>query len=195
MLTARRLLVRTLASWVGLLQSVRLAIGPIVSLMCRSLYDNIKNAAFWSSYIKLSDLARFRLIWWLENLQDLNGFLFCKEPTICNFEYSVVGDVSDRGFFVYKVNSKQRLFSRPFTAVEFQESSTFRELTAVHETWTNEDILAEFSGKTVGHYTDNKAVTYILSGGSRNFRLQKLSLEIFLTLRKYRIILVTTWIC
>ena len=31
LLTARRFLVRTLASWVGLLQSVRLAVGPIVS--------------------------------------------------------------------------------------------------------------------------------------------------------------------
>ena len=37
-------------------------------------------------------------------------------------------------------------------------------------------------------------VTFILSGGSRNPRLQKLSLEIFLALRKYRILLVPTWI-
>ena len=122
----------------------------------------------------------------------MNGYPICKEPTICKFEFSVGGDASDRGFFVYKVNSKQRLFSRPFTAVEFQESSTFKELTAVHETWTNDEILTEFSGKTVGHYTDNKAVTFILSGGSRNPRLQKLSLEIFLALRKFRIVWVPT---
>ena len=110
------------------------------------------------------------------------------------FEFSVAGDASDRGFFVYKLNSKERLFFRPFTAVESKESSTFKELTAVHETWTREDVLVEYSGKTVGHYTDNKAVTFILSGGSRNSRLQKLALEIFLALRKYRILLVPTWV-
>ena len=45
LLSARRFLVKTLASWVGLLQSVRLALGPVVSIMCRSLYDSIKPAS------------------------------------------------------------------------------------------------------------------------------------------------------
>jgi hypothetical protein len=80
------------------------------------------------------------------------------------FEFSVAGDASDGGFFVYRVNSKQRLFSRPFTAVESQESSAFKELTAVHETWTNEDILAKFSGKNCWTFIDNKAVTFIFVG-------------------------------
>ena len=39
LLTKRRLFVKSLASWVGLLQSCRLAIGPLVSIMCRALYD------------------------------------------------------------------------------------------------------------------------------------------------------------
>jgi hypothetical protein len=131
----------------------------------------------------LSDLTRFQLNWWLENLENLNGFPICKEPTIVKFEFSVAGGASDRGFFVYRVNSKQRLFSKPFTAAESQESSTFQELTAVIETWTNEDFLVKFTGNTVGHYKDTKAVTFILSGGSRNPGLQKLSLEIFLVLK------------
>jgi hypothetical protein len=80
------------------------------------------------------------------------------------FEFSVAGDASDGEFFVYRVNSKQRLFSRPFTAVESQESSAFEKLTAVHETWTNEDILAKFSGKNCWTFIDNKAVTFIFVG-------------------------------
>ena len=109
-------------------------------------------------------------------MENLNGFPICKEPTIVKFEFSVAGGASDRGFFVYRVNSKQRLFSGPFTAAESQESSTFQELIAVIETWINEDFLVKFTGNTVGHYTDTKAVTFILSGGSRNPGLQKLSL-------------------
>ena len=41
----------------------------------------------------------------------------------------------------------------------------------MHEVWTNEDNLIEFAGQTVGHYTDNKAVVFILSGGSRQPKL------------------------
>ena len=47
LLSLRRVLVKNLASWVGLLQSCRLAIGPLVSIMCRSLYDQISGAKAW----------------------------------------------------------------------------------------------------------------------------------------------------
>ena len=50
------------------------------------------------------------------------------------------------------------------------------------ETWSKPDILEEFRGKTVGHFTDSKAVVFILSGGFRNPRLQALSMSVFLTL-------------
>ena len=53
-LSVRRVGVKTLASWVGSLQACRLAIGPLVSIMCRSLYDDIKQARTWSSFINLS---------------------------------------------------------------------------------------------------------------------------------------------
>ena len=123
------------------------------------------------------------------------GTPICQDASIVKFKLSVAGDAIDRGFLcVYKVESKQRLFSRPFTVVESQESSTFKELTAVHETWTNPDILNEFAGKTIGHYGDNKAICYILAGGSRQPKLQKLVLDIFMSLRKFNILLVPTWV-
>jgi len=87
LLKARRFKVKALASWVGLLQSVRLAVGPLVSLMCRSLYDVIKSAQYWSSFVKLTNLARFQLEWWVENLEELNGYPICKEPTVVKFEF------------------------------------------------------------------------------------------------------------
>ena len=49
--------VRQLASCVGKLQSLRLAIGPIVSIMCRSLYNTIKLAFSWNSSIKLDKFS------------------------------------------------------------------------------------------------------------------------------------------
>ena len=61
-------LVKKLASWVGLLQSCKLAIGPVVSIMCRALYDTIKLAPFWSSNIKLSLSSILKIEWWRCNL-------------------------------------------------------------------------------------------------------------------------------
>ena len=45
--------VKRLASWVGKLQSLRLAIGPIVSIMCRAIYNVIKLSHTWSSPVTL----------------------------------------------------------------------------------------------------------------------------------------------
>ena len=194
LLSKRRVQVKQLASWVGLLQSCSLAVGPVVNIMCRSLYDDIKRAHTWFSTIELSDLAKFQLKWWIENLPSLSEYPICKDSTIVGFEFSIASDASDRGFFAYKVASKQRVFSRPFSVAESEESSTFKELTAIHETWTREDVLIEFSGQTVGHYTDNKGCVFILGGGSRQLKLQALALAIFLSLRRHGITLIPVWV-
>ena len=83
------------------------------------------------------------------------------------------GSIGDRRFFLNTVSFPC------FSA----DSSTFRELTAGHETWTNIDILLSYSGQSVVHYTDNKAVVCIsiLGGASRQTKLKKMALEIFLT--------------
>ena len=92
-------------------------------------------------------------------------FPICKEPTIVEFEFFVAGGASDRGFFVCRVNSKQRLLSGPFTAVESRKSSTFRDLIAEIETWIKKDFLVKVYLNTIGHYIDIKAVTFFVVGG------------------------------
>ena len=160
--------------------------------MC--IRDSISNARSWETILAISPKCYKQIDWWVNNLSSLNGYPIRKQSSITAFEFALAGDASDRGFFTYKVESLKRAFSRPFTADESEESSTFRELTAVEETWTKPDILEEFRGKTIGHYTDSKAVVYILSGGSRNPRLQALSLSVFLNLRKYGITLIPMWL-
>ena len=64
----------------------------------------------------------------------------------------------------------------------------------MHETWTNEVVLVEFEGQTVGYYIDNVAVVYILGSGSKQPKLQALAMEVFMSLRKYRITLCPVWI-
>ena len=64
--------VKSLAGFVGLLQSLRKATGPIVSVMTRSLYREIVKARSWSSFCKLTELAHFELSWWKDNIQFLS---------------------------------------------------------------------------------------------------------------------------
>ena len=52
----------------------------------------------------------------------------------------------------------------------------------------------EYANRTIGHYGDNKAVGFILAGGSRQPKLQKLALDIFLALKKFNITLVPIWV-
>ena len=117
-----------------------------------------------------------------------------EDPTVLRFDFNLASDASNRGCFVYRISPNQRIFSRPFTAAESKESSTFKELSAVHGVWTDVTILEEFRGCTVGHYTDSKATVAILGGGSRNTKLQKLAIEIFLSLLAFNIKLVPVWV-
>ena len=117
-----------------------------------------------------------------------------RSPTITKFELSIASDAGSKGYFVYKLLVKCRVISGHFTPAEAKESSTFRELTAVHETWTDKVIFVDFEGQTVGHYTDNVAVVYILCSGSKQPKLQSLAMEVFMSLTKYRITLCPVWI-
>ena len=60
-MSSRRVHVKNLASWVGLLQSVRLAVGPLISLMCRSIYDDISNARSWKLFCNFPTNVSIRL--------------------------------------------------------------------------------------------------------------------------------------
>ena len=121
---SRRVSVRSLALWVGLLQSCRLAISPLVSIMCRRLYDIIKSAQTWNSHVRLDASCLFCLNWWLTELPSLTEFDICPEPSLVQFSFSLASDASEGGYFVYKVDSKDKVISRPFTLQEAKESST-----------------------------------------------------------------------
>ena len=77
--------VKRLASWVGKLQSLRLAIGPVVSIMCRALYQSIKDAKTWSSFIRLGKYSIFEVQWWYNNLQ-----LYTSYPIVISSESVIV---------------------------------------------------------------------------------------------------------
>ena len=190
----KRVKVKLVARLVGKLQAVRLATGPIVAVLTRSLYVAVAAAKSWKSWIELTEMAKFELRWWQENLQLVAKFPIDGKLSTEPVSYEVTSDASGIGHYVYLVGrSNTRLASRAFSAEERLQSSTWRELKAVHEVWTDPAMLKRFSGSRISHYTDNKAVAAIIAKGTRNPRLQPLVVQTVLAVRSAGIVLEAVW--
>ena len=186
--------VQSLASFVGLLQSVRLATGPIVSVMTRSLYHVINGAKNWCSFVRLDDLAKFEVSWWQQNIRSVSKFPMSKDLTTIPASCKIASDGSGVGHFSYELGGKTCLATRPFTKQESEESSTYRELLAFHDTWTKDENLIKFKGMRVAHHTDSQALVHVIAKGSRNRKLQPLIMKASLKLREYGIIVEPVWL-
>ena len=82
-------------------------------------------------------------------------------------------------------DDKSILAARAFTEEERKESSTWRELTAFRDTWTNPKVLAKFAGTGIVHDTVNEAMVHVIATGSRNRRLHPLVVKTVLALRNH----------
>ena len=185
--------VRILASFVGLLQSVRLATGPIVSVMTRSLYHSINQARRWESFIKLDDLAILEVEWWMNNVRSVAKYPMKKDLSAVPAVVKTASDGSGIGYFSYEIGNKTCLARRAFTPEETLQSSTFRELLAFHDTWTNVENLSRFQGLKISHHTDSQALVHIIAKGSRNRKLQPMIMKVTLSLREFGIVVEPVW--
>ena len=193
-LQVRTCKVKKVAQVVGTLQSVRLAAGPITAVMTRSLYMAVREAATWSSFIILDQLAKFELAWWLENLEEVSKYPIQGSLSTTPIAYEVASDASGVGHFSYMVGgSRIMLATRAFTEEERGQSSTWRELAAVRDTWTNPEVLRQFQGCRVAHYTDSQAMAAIITKGSRNAKLHPMVVEVALALRRHGISMEAVW--
>ena len=92
-----------------------------------------------------------------------------------------------------KDDDKSTLAARAFTEEERKMSSTWRELTAFRDTWTNPEVLAKFAGTGIVHYMDNQAMVQVIAKGSRNRHLQPLIVNTVLALRNHGIKMTSVW--
>ena len=187
--------VRKLARLVGKLQALRLATGPIVSVLTRSLYAAISSCSSWSAWTKLDDLAIFEVDWWEKNLRYTSKFPISVALTTLTTAHKVASDASDIGHYVYLTGKVPRMLAgRAFSLEEQEQSSTWRELKAFYDCWTNPKNLQEFANTQIAHYTDNKAMAFIIEKGSRNRKLHPMIVEATLSLRHYGISMKAMWV-
>ena len=135
LLSSRKVKVRSLARFVGLLQSCGRALGGIVRLRTRLLYAWLNEKleiGSYDFYHALSEKEKEELSFWISNLNDLNGYFFDPKLSCLETNFSVVTDASSSGMFGYQISSSYEILLRKmFTAEEVKSSSTVRELLAL----------------------------------------------------------------
>ena len=107
----------------------------------------------------------------------------------------IVGDASDRGLYAFNYGDGVETLARrmfTFTAKEAKEGSTYREVLLIHEVYCSGDVWKFFNRK-IRHLTNNKAVEWIFKSGSRNHRIYKLIVEVFLFCHVHQIHLAVSW--
>ena len=181
---------RVLASIVGQIISMSLAIGPVARLRTRILYDLLNSRRSWSDMLRMSDAARQEMQFWKFSIEFLNGCPIWFSPGATRIVFS---DASASGYGgCHEVEIGPDIAHGQWSQYETTLSSTWRELKAVAL------VLSSFIPKLAGHrvkwFTDNQNVVRIVEAGSRKQHLHCIALQIFETCFRNCIRLDMEWI-
>jgi hypothetical protein len=164
---------RALASLVGQIISMSAAMGAVVRLKTRYMYNCLVARLGWDSLVYVDHNALSEMFFWQKNMFSVNGRSL-RETTIC--ELIVYTDASNKGFGGYIKGNDESETIGAWHKVESGESSTLREMEALRRViLSNEKSL---SGKAVSWRTDSKNAAAIVKQGSTKLDLQKLAIEI-----------------
>ena len=119
---------KQIASVVGMIISMSLALGPVARLMTRSLYSVLNSRDSWCQRLSLTDEARDEVKFWLARVSEFNGQNMWPKPSALQLVHS---DASSTGFGGYTVEHGGLVASGQWSAEEALQSSTWRDLRAV----------------------------------------------------------------
>ena len=173
---------RDLASIIGKLISISLAVGPTARLMTRSLYAALNSRQFWCQSLHVTPEARREILFWLENLDTVNGQGLWHSPSAIRVVYA---DASSTGYGGFTVEHGCHVAQGLFSEEEAAQSSTWRELHAVRMVLGS--LAHMLHNQRVRWFSDNQNVVRIIEIGSRNPKLQKEALEIYSMAVKWQI--------
>ncbi|VDI40154.1 Hypothetical predicted protein [Mytilus galloprovincialis] len=149
------------------------AVGPVVRLRTRSMYECILYKASWNANVLLNSRSLDEIIFWKENIEKMNG----RELHIVEQYSSVVyTDASGIGYGGYLVKAIDEEIMGSWNDGEKLKSSTWRELEAVYRVL--QSISMSLKGQTVKWHTDNQNVVNIIKKGSKKSDLQNITIKI-----------------
>ena len=181
--------VRKIACLVGQIISMQPAIGKLVRLRSRSLYECVQCRASWDAPVLVSSKALDELIFWKENLRTLNG---SNLHTCSDNEKYLFCDASGAGFGGFMLDMPDSEVTGSWSESESALSSTWRELEAVYRVL--QSSLGYLEGQTVIVNTDNKNVCSILQVGSKKPYLQDNAVKVDILCKSKGIGLNSNWV-
>ena len=184
-----KLSARFLASLVGRIISMGLAVGPVSRFMTRSLYAVLESRLMWCDMLTITEEARSELDFWSANLTDYKTQPIWHSPSAVRVVYS---DASDTGYGGYVVEHGYHAAYGQWSLSESRQSSTWRELTAVWRVL--QSLEKKLANLCIRWFSDNQNVVRILQVGSRQPHLQGIALKIFALSVRSHIHLQPEWV-
>ena len=185
----KKLTFRRMASIVGKLCALHLALGDVVYLKTKYMQKAITTANYWDETTHLNVKVKEELVFWRNNLFKLK---FCDLFSAVLYDTECFTDASDKqgGGFIQGKGHEQYICV--FTDEVRLASSTYREIFVVCGFLNN--FVEQFKGRCVCVYTDNSAVTYIARRGSMHSELQDIAVNMHDLCFKNDIKLTVRWI-
>lgn len=181
---------RKLSRIAGKIVSTKFVLKDIIRLKTRSIYKTIDEQLSWDGRLNILNYpnAHKEIIFWRDNINALNNRTVLKDHTL---KLIVSSDASDKGIGAICV-SKSLICHRPFNSRERNNSSTWRELEAIHFALIS---FGKFMRDTsVKWFTDNRAAMYITRSGSSKDDLQTLALKIYDLTKLFHVKLEVDWV-
>ena len=176
----------------GKLISKKFIIGNIVELKTRTLYNAIEKRLSWDKKFNIGNYNDTveEILFWKFNIRNFNNNVFREYKIPSLFVYSDASN--NRLTSVYKDKGKLFICYKHFDKVEKKQSSTWRELEAIH--YSLKSSKGRFKNEVVYWYTDNFASSLVVKKGSNKEKLQELALNIFEITSAFNIKLSVFWI-
>ena len=178
-----------IASLVGKIISMSIALGPVSRFMTRALYALLETRGSWCEFLAITREAQEELLFWVECLQDYNAQPIWHSPSALRCVYS---DASDTGYGGYTVEHGMHIAQGNWLPEEAKQSSTWRELVAVGRVLMS--VAEKLRSMRVRWFTDNQNVVRILKVGSSKSHLQVEALKVFKACVANNIRLEPEWI-
>ena len=180
---------RSLASIIGRIISMGLALGPVARFMTRSLYAMLELREAWCDMLTVTQAGQMELEFWAKSIESYNGQPIWRGPSAVRVAYS---DASDTGYGGYTVLHGMHVAHGCWKEHEAKQSSTWRELVAVARVM--ESVANKLGSTRVRWFTDNQNVVRILQVGSGKAHLQVEALRVFELCVQYQIHLEPEWL-
>ena len=178
-----------IASLVGKIISMGLALGPVARFMTRALYSVLETRRAWCDILSVPPEAREELLFWVESLQEYNSQPIWHSPSAVRCVYS---DASDTGYGGYTVEHGMHVAQGNWLPDEAKQSSTWRELVAVERVLGS--VAIKLRNMRVRWFTDSQNVVRILKVDSCKPHLQIEALKVFKTCLAHNVRLEPEWV-